>query len=340
MVRLILIPTLLAVVPWLVGCLEDHAQSVIVYTALDEEFSRPIFADFEQATGIVVEAKFDTESTKTVGLVTTILGERARPKCDVFWNNEILHTLRLQREGFLRPYDSAAAAGYPPSVQAGDKGWYGFAARARVLLVNTEIVPVEKLPTSIEDLIDDEWKKRVAIAKPLHGTTASHAACLFAHWGAPRAQDFFRAVKDNAQVLSGNRQVARAVARGVAAFGLTDTDDAMIEIEAAMPVAIVYPDQGESQMGTLFIPNTLALINRSPHPSAAERLVDYLLSPSVEERLARGPSAQIPLNTKVTVPLRVETPRTIRAMDVDFTRAAAEWDAAAAFLLELFASAD
>ena len=93
-------------------------------------------------------------------------------------------------------------------------------------------------------------------------------------------------------------------------------------------------------MGTLFIPNTLALIDRSPNPRAAERLVDYLLSPAVEERLARGPSAQIPLNAKVNVPLRVETPRTIHAMDVDFARAAAEWDAAAAFLVELFASAE
>ena len=65
--------------------------------------------------------------------------------------------------------------------------------------------------------------------------------------------------------MSGNKQVAQAVAGGKLAFGLTDTDDAMIEIENGMPVAIVYPDQGEGQMGTLFIPNTLA-----PHQGLAE----------------------------------------------------------------------
>ena len=74
-------------------------REVVVYTALDSEFSQPIFDDFTAATGIAVRPKFDTESTKTVGLTEAILAERNRPRCDVFWNNEILNTLRLQRQG-------------------------------------------------------------------------------------------------------------------------------------------------------------------------------------------------------------------------------------------------
>ena len=115
----------------------------------------------------------------------------------------------------------------------------------RVLLVNTEVVSQDAMPTSIEDLCDPQWKDRVGIAKPLAGTTASHAACLFAVWGEERAKEFFRCLKTNAQVLGGNKQVARAVATGAIAFGLTDTDDALIELEAGYPVAIIYPDQGK-----------------------------------------------------------------------------------------------
>ena len=51
------------------------------------------------------------------------------------------------------------------------------------------------------------------------------------------------------------------MASGELAFGLTDTDDALEEMAAGMPVAIVYPDQAEGEFGTLFIPNTLALVN-------------------------------------------------------------------------------
>lgn len=319
------------------GCWSSTDNEVVVYTALDSEFSEPVFADFASATGIGVQPKFDTESTKTVGLTEAILAERERPRCDVFWNNEILNTLRLERQGLLEVYHSSADKVYPETVRSPKGTWHGFAARARVLIVNTKLVPEAERPNSILDLTDAKWKGRVAMAKPLFGTTASHAACLFAAWGDDRAKDFFRKVKANdVQILSGNKQVALSVAAGRAAFGLTDTDDAIIELENGGPVAIIYPDRAEGQLGTLFIPNTLAIIKGGPHAAAARRLVDYLLSPSVEERLAAGRSAQIPLNPAVKPDPRVETPRTVKAMQVDFDAAAAKWDEAAKFLRDEF----
>jgi iron(III) transport system substrate-binding protein len=324
------------------GCHSEPArpQEVIVYTALDEEFSQPIFEDFTKATGIVVRAKYDTESTKTVGLTQTILAERERPRCDLFWNNEILNTLRLEREGLLRPYKSPAAKAYPASARSPKGMWYGFAARARILIVNTNQLPESRRPKSIQALIDPEWYESVGIAKPLFGTTATHAACLASVWGEGKTHEFFKAVKRNARIMSGNKQVAQAVASGELAFGLTDTDDALAEIAAGMPVAIVYPDQGEGELGTLFIPNTLALVKGSEHAEAAERLLDWLLSSDVERRLADGPSGQIPLRTGVPASDRVKTPEQVRAMEVEFAKAADEWDATAKFLRDEFAAAE
>jgi iron(III) transport system substrate-binding protein len=320
------------------GCTSEPSSEVVVYTALDEGFSRPIFGDFEQKTGIDVRPKFDTEATKTVGLAQAILAEQDRPRCDLFWNNEILNTLRLERAGLLRAYISPAAAAFPAFAKSPGGMWHGFAARARVLIVNTERLAEGERPTSVDDFRDAKWKGRCGIAKPLFGTTATHAAVIFAKLGEDGATTFFHAVKANAQVFAGNKQVALAVAAGQIDWGITDTDDAIIEIEGARPVAIVYPDQGKGQPGTLFIPNTLALIKGSPHPEAAERLVDYLLRPAVEEKLAAGPSAQIPLNPAVDVELRVQSPKTVRPMDVDWQAAADQWDAAYAFLTEEFAA--
>ena len=324
----------------LVGCGPDVPPEVIVYTALDREFSEPIFNRFTASTGIIVRPKYDTESTKTVGLTQAILAERERPRCDLFWNNEILNTLRLEREGLLRPHVSPAAQGFPAAMRSPEGTWSGFAARARVLIVNTNQVAEARRPKSIRDLTDPQWYDRVAIAKPLFGTTATHAACLFEAWGDEQAQTFLRAVKRNAKILAGNKQVARAVASGALAFGLTDTDDAIIEVEAGMPVTIIYPDQAEGELGTLFIPNTLALIKGSQHPEAAEQLVEWLLSAEVERLLADGPSAQIPLRPGVPASDRVKTPEQVRAMQVDFAAAAAKWDTAARFLQVEFAAAD
>lgn len=328
--------SLLVVVVSLSGCGKKAPPEVVVYTALDKEFAAPIFETFTKETGIEVRAAYDIESTKTVGLTTRILGERARPVCDLFWNNEILNTLRLENAGLLRPYESPAAAAFPASARSPKGMWYGFAARARVLIVNTDLVPEGRRPKTILDLVDPQWYERCGIAKPLFGTTATHAACLFASWGDDKAKEFFGGVKQTARIMSGNKQVAEAVAARSLSFGLTDTDDAVVEIEKGMSVAIIYPDQAKGEVGTLFIPNTLALIKDSPHPKEAEKLLDYLLSADVERRLAEGPSAQIPLREGVAASPRVKTPAEVRAMEVDWSAAAQKWDAAAEFLTKEF----
>jgi iron(III) transport system substrate-binding protein len=327
----------IAILLSLSGCWSWSSPEVVVYTALDGEFSEPIFADFSRETGIAVRPKFDAESTKTVGLAEAIAAEKYRPRCDVFWNNEILHTLRLQKQGLLAAYHPPIAEKYPDTFRSPKGLWHGFAARARVILVNTKLVPESERPKSIFDLADPKWKGRTGIAKPLFGTTATHAACLFAALGEEKAKEYFRKLKANdVQILSGNKRVAVAVAAGQLAFGLTDTDDAIIEVEKGMPGAIVYPDREEGELGTLFIPNTVAVIRGCPNEKDARRLVDYLLSPAVERKLAEGPSAQVPLNPDVEAKVRVETPRTVKAMPVDFAAAADCWDAAAKFLRDEF----
>lgn len=334
--------------PWTIagvcvlGCARPQAHEVVVYSALDEEFSQPILEDFEQASGVKPLAKFDTESTKTIGLTQAIIAEGSTsPRCDVFWNNEILNTLKLEQRGLLAAYKPKGAGDYPAMYRSPEHLWHGFAARARVLIVNTDLVPEDERPGSIYDFIEEKWRGRCGLAKPLFGTTATHVACLFAQLGDEKAEKLLRDMKANeVHIYSGNKQVATAVAAGELAFGFTDTDDAMIEVENAKPVTIVYPDQQEGGMGTLFIPNTVALIRGAPDEAEARKLIDYLLTSEVEVKLAKCPSAQIPLSTKVDVPLRVETPNTVRPMEVDYYAAADKWDTAARFARDLFATAE
>ena len=319
------------------GCGGGSEQEVVVYTALDPAFSEPILNRFEAETGIRVRAKYDTEKTKTVGLVEAIRAERSRPRCDVFWNNEIIHTLRLKRQGLLQPFACPAAKGFPAAFRDPEGYWYGFAARARVLIVNNQRVPPGQEPRRLADLADPKWKGRVSIAKPLFGTTATHVAALWAHWGPERTRAFLHRLKANGvRVEAGNKQVALRVSAGLADCGLTDTDDAIIEKERGRPVRLVYLDIGPGGMGTLFIPNTLSIVAGCPHPEAARRLVAYLLSPEVEATLARGRSAQIPLNPEVEAPVRVKTPAQIPAMPVDFDQAAKAWEAAVGFVRDEF----
>ncbi len=319
------------------GCVPRAENEVVVYSALDQEFSAPILEGFTRANEkkIVPITKFDVESTKTVGLVNRIIAEKDRVVCDLFWNNEILHTVRLQKLGMLEPHRWNVPGDWP--AIASDNSWCGFAARARVLVINTNLMPnKDEWPQSVLELSDVRWKDRCAMAHPLFGTTATHSAVLYSHFGPEKAELFFKEIADNAKILSGNKQVAIQVALGTYAWGITDTDDAIIELEAGMPLAIVFPDQLPAQFGTLRIPNTIAILKGAPHPVAAAKLADYLLSPQTEDRLAMGDSSQIPFHRDVETRPRVLPETGARWMEVDYERAADAWEPTAALLGKLF----
>lgn len=330
------------------GCMRSEPR-VVLYCAQDRDFAVPLFEGFRQQSGLPIVPKYDTEKNKSVSLYEELVAEKNRPRCDLFWNNEILCTIRLQKQGLLEPYDSPSAKPYPASAKAADHTWHAFATRARILVVNTRLVAEKERPRSLFDMTQPRWRNRVVMAQPQFGTSATQAVCLFQVLGSERAKKFYLDLKANGvQIAPGNKQVAEWVGQGrtpagqEVAIGITDSDDAMAEVREKHEVAIIYPDRDApagSKLGTLFIPNTLAILKGCPNADGARRLVDYLLSADVEKRLAEGESHQVPLNpdVKANLPREIETPQTLCAMQVDFDRAADLWAEAEKFVIEVFA---
>lgn len=337
--------SLAGVLGWLVvmsgplGCVSRAEKDVVVYATLEEEFAFPILQAFERSVEgeISVTPKFDTESTPSNGLVDQIVAEKGSPRGDLFWNNEIMHTVRLQKLGLLKPRSWKLDAAHPPDMIASDGTWVGFAARGRILLVNTDrITDPGEYPRSVHDLADPRWQNQCAMARPSSGTTATHFAVLRQQLGDEATLRMLEAIVENAMILPGNKQVALAVASGKVAWGLTDTDDAIVEKDHGMPVAIVYPDQAPNQMGTLRIPSSVAVIRGGPHPVAAGLLADYLLLPKTEERLAMGEGGRLLLHPSSKYRSRVLPDYPVRWMRADFEKAAEGWQGWAENLLERF----
>ncbi len=341
--------------PWMMlalvlaaGCAEARSR-VVLYSAQDPEFAEQVLPEFTRRTGLEVATKFDTEASKSVSLFQELLAERNRPRCDVHWNNEILGTIRLDRQGMLERYDSPSARPYPAWTRSPRHTWQAFAARARVLLVNTRLVPdPTRRPRSIMELTDPRWKGQVGMAKPQFGTTATQAACLFEVLGREAARRFYLGLRANGvRIVAGNKQAAEGVSEGEFAVGLTDTDDAIIEVAAGKPVAMIFPDRDGHpeypRTGTLFLPNPVALMRCGQNPAGARQLIDYLLGADVERGLAESQSHQIPLNPEVqaTLPREMDRPSdaggSARAMRVDFEKAADLWDEVQSFLRNEFA---
>lgn len=307
----------ISIIWMLANCTKTDQKEVVIYTSVDQIFSEPILSDFEKDTGIKVKAVYDVEASKTVGLVNRLLAEKEHSRCDVFWNSEVGRTIFLEQKGLFTPYISPSAKDIPSQFKDKDAYWTGFAARARVLVYNTNLLKPSDLPKSIFELVEAQWKGKVALGYPVFGTTATHTAALYATLGQEKTEKFLTDLKNNDVVIvDGNSVVRDMVVEGELPIGFTDTDDVNVAIQAGKPVKMLYPDR--DGLGTLLIPNTVALIKDSPHPEEGKKLIDYLLSREVESKLAFCESAQMPVRDGVKTPPHVPAFSSIKAMEVDY----------------------
>jgi len=316
----------LATLALFTGCGSDSPH-VVLYVSADDHVARPIVKAFEQQSGIRVDMVGDTEQKKTIGLVRRLLAEKDNPQADVFWSSEVFNTIRLADEGVLAEHDSAIAGDRPSAFRDPLRRWYGFAARARVIVYAPDRVAAADVPRTWMGLTNPRFRGRIVMADPRFGTTGGHLGAMKVYWtrlaGVSYYEAFLIGLADNEVRLlpGGNAGVVRAVADGEADLGLTDTDDVWAALAAGHRVRLTYPRHaidGVSDGGTLLIPNTVALVAGGPNPAQASALVDFLLGEQVERMLAGSVSHNVPVRAAVAAdyseyavpdPLKVSLPR-------------------------------
>ena len=314
----------------LVGCSQKSQQQVVVYVSEDQVFSEPILKDFEQKTGIHVRALYDTEESKSTGVMNRILAEKANPQADVYWANEPIRAEILKQKSLLAPYVSQNAQSIPQTFKDKDGYWCGFSARARVFIVKDKL---KNSPQAIADYINSSYKSQAVIANPLFGTTTSQIAALFLQWGDVKTEAFMQALKTNdVKIATSNGESADFVASGRYAFSLVDSDDVVSRMRAGKPVHLVYPDQKKGGLGCFIVPNTVMLLKGAQHAKNAKKLIDYLLSDAVERKLAQEDCAQIPLHPHLQAPKELKSIANIRVMQVDYATVAREMQKIQPFL--------
>src|SRR4030042_1932745 len=149
-----------AIIPFIFSsaCQRPHSErSVVIYASVDQVYSEPILKAFQEKTGIQVRTVYDVEASKTTGLVNRLIAEKDRPQADVFWSGEFAQTILLKEKGVLASYASSSAMDIPSPYRDPQDYWTGYAARGRVLIINTDKVSPAHFPKSIFDLLSIRW---------------------------------------------------------------------------------------------------------------------------------------------------------------------------------------
>ena len=176
----------------------------------------------------------------------------------------------------------------------------------RVYIVNSHQASATE--DTLETLFSLE-PSRVAMAKPLFGTTLTHYTVLWHLWGGDRLKSWHRDLRlRGLREVDGNAAVKDIVAQGTCDAGTTDTDDVFVALDDERPVEMlpirVTKDPAQKRLAdlsngtpdqTICIPNTVGIIKGTKHLEAAKRLADYLASAKSEIALATSKSRQIPL---------------------------------------------
>jgi iron(III) transport system substrate-binding protein len=259
---------------------------LVVYSARKEELLQPLLDAFKQRYPDVVVTVKSGAAGELGQLITQ---ERSSPRGDIFFTTDAAGIEQLRQDGLMEPYRSPNAAKVPDEFKAADGGWTGAIGRSRNFMVNTELLGVDQAPHSIFELTDPKWKGKLAMASIKEGGVRLWLAWLIQELGEEKTIEFMDGLKANEiEVLANHSEVANAVARGEFPIGILNHYYYVPMAREGKPVALIYPDQGPDEMGTLVIPLAVGIVKGAQHLDTAKAFVDFALSPE----------GQVPLTTQ------------------------------------------
>jgi len=304
-----------------IGC-SNQKQTVVVYTSVDRVYSEIIFKDFEKKTGIKVLPVYDVEANKTTGLVKRLIVEKNSPKCDVFWNGEIINTIKLKKEGILAVYKSKNTINLPKNYIDKDNMWTAFGGRTRVFLINNEKIDIVDYPSTFIDIYKSNDENKKYISNPVFGTSSTHAVMMYTLLGDKEAYKlFYNMANSDVNIVAGNSYVRDLVLATKNSYGITDTDDAIIALEKSNKIDVAFLDQKDNEKGTLVIPNSVSIIKNCINSYNGEIFIDYLLEENTILKLEKLGWIQIIIDEQIKVSEKLKPylhNKSLKIMDIDY----------------------
>jgi len=135
------------------------AQSLVVYSARNEQLIKPLFDLYSKEMG--VDVKFTTADAAV--LVTRLAAEGRNSPADILMTVDAGELWNAAERGLLKPLRSPVLdRNVPPHLRDPQGRWYGFSQRARTIVYNPRKVDPKALST-YEALAGPAWKGRLCL---------------------------------------------------------------------------------------------------------------------------------------------------------------------------------
>lgn len=287
-----------------------HAETLTLYTSQSPEIAQQTVDAFQARHP---EIKVEWTRNGTSQLLNILRAEIAAGdvKPDVLLVADTINLGQLKAEGRLMAYPEAKVEAYDPATYDKDRMFFGTKIISTGIAYNTQTAkPVE----SWSDLLAEENKGQIAVPSPLYsGAALNHLHSVIDVPGI--GWDFYRklAALDIAPD-GGNGPALKAVASGLAKYGIIADADVIRARASGSPVELVFPKEGVS-----FITEPVAIMSTAKEPKAAKAFVDFLLSAEGQELVVR--QGNMPIDPKVAPPEGFPALSEIKLLPMDADKA-------------------
>jgi iron(III) transport system substrate-binding protein len=276
------------------SALVASAQEKILnlYSSRHYQTDEALYANFTKQTGIRInriEAGDDP-------LIERLRNEGANSPGDVLVTVDAGRLWRAEQLGLLQPVKSnVLETRLPEHMRASSGQWFGFSARARVIVYNkTTINPADV--QNYEDLANPKLKGKVCTRSGSHVYNLSLMSALIEHWGERKAEEWAKGVVSNfaRAPKGGDTDQIMGVASGECEVGVSNSyyyvrlmkSDKPEDKKALQAVGLIWPNQ--KSFGTHMNISGGGVLKNAPRRDAAVQYLEYLASDTAQSYFANG----------------------------------------------------
>ena len=274
---------LLAVLPFCVSP-SLAADTVNAYSIWPENWARPMFQEFEKATGIKVNfVRFSSGEA-----LARVIAEKNNPRVDVLFGGPVETHAAGIKEGIFEPYKPPASSVLPARFKHAEGQWVAIADDPLVFMSNNKFLAEHKLkpPASWNDLLAPAYKNMLQMADArTSGTAVTRIFSILEVYGRDegKAFDYLKKKRRNVQLYTKSGGGGTLpVGLGQAGAGIFFIVDGLDTKAKGYDVAISFPKEG---IGTSA--EAIALVKGAKNPEVGKKLIDWASSPAMQSLFAK-----------------------------------------------------
>ena len=253
-----------------------HAQNTAICYSCPEEW-----ADWGSQLRAVkkeinVTVPFDSKNSGQA--LAQMVAEKNNPVAD-FADLGITFGIQAQQLGLTQPYKPPGFDQIPADLKDPDGHWFTIHTGAVGFFVNKDALGKVPMPTSWKDLLKPEYKGLVGYYDPT-SAFIGYIAAMAANVSLGGSIDnftpgmtYFQQLKKNSPIVVNQTSYARVLSGEIAILVDADFNANRGRFKDKANVEFVMPAEG-----SLPVPYVMLLAKNAPHPEAAKKVLDFLLS--------------------------------------------------------------